>query len=166
MGYFPSDTWFDYLFGNKVDNLEDEFLWQPKNYDKMLRLAKEDQEHANGWVGNVVFSNGDTDSKLLDLVKKHGIFLLSKVRDDEGKYVDHIIVVPTSYEKSTTEPENFWIVLIEDRSYDGYPVSSNLDNSIWGLHTLGKKFTFKMHSWMVDFYNQNKMYHAINKRVI
>ena len=164
MAYFPSDTWFDYLFGNKVDNLEDEFLWQPKNYDKMLRLA---QENIYVDVGNVAFINGDTDYKLLDLVKKHGIFLLSKIRADEDEYADNIIVVPTSYEKSTTEPEGFWIVTIEDRSYDGNPVSNNLDYSIWRLKTLDRKFTFKMHSLMVDHYNQEtKIYHAINRRVI
>ena len=164
MAYFPSDSWFDYLFGTKVDKLEDEFLWQPENYDKMLHLAQENKQID---VGVVAFTRLDTDSKLLDLVRKHGIFLLSKIRADGDKYVDHIIVVPTSYEKSTTEPEDFWIVLIEDRSYDGYPLSNNLDNSIWRLHTLGKKFTFKMHSWMIDFYDQGpKIYHAINKRVI
>ena len=105
---------------------------------------------------------------MLDFVRKHGIFLLSLDVDmaDRG-YADHIIVVPTSYEKSTTEPEDFWIVTIEDRSYDGRPLSSNLDHSTWRLSTLGKKFAFKMHSLMIDFYDQeSKIYHAINKKVI
>lgn len=164
MAYFPSDTWFDYLFGNKVDYLEDEFLYEPENYDKMLLLA---QENKKDFVGNIAFIDEDTDSKLLDLVRKHGIFLLSKIRAGGGEEGDHIIVVPTNYQKSNTEPDDFWIVTIEDRSYDAHPLSNDLDNSIWGLHALGKKFAFKMHSWMIDFYDQNsKIYHAINKRVI
>ena len=85
MGYFPSDTWFDYLFGNNVDRLKDEFLYQHENYDKMLLLA---QENKKDYVGNIFFINGNTDSKLLDLVRKHGIFLLSKIRADADKYVD------------------------------------------------------------------------------
>lgn len=166
MVYFPSERWTDKLFGNSVDNLDgDEPLYHTKNYHKILRLAL-DNKGAN--VGSIAFGSQDQNETLFETVKDYGIVLLTKLSGPLFPS-DHIIVVPMDMKNG--KPQDFWMLEIEEESYDGSPISNDLSGTVWKITILDVPFVSKVDYLLTDFYREKRIrgkkgYDAINKRMI
>lgn len=171
MSVLPSEKWIDKLFAMNEQTQWDEPLNYKENYDRILGLALNSKKRD---VGSIGFANKDQNETLLEIAKEHGIVLLTKLRGDLFPS-DHIIVVPMSvkHNKKTnfSEPEDVWILEIEEETYDGSPISSDLEDTIWRIHALGRDFISSVDNMLTEFYEDRrtkgkKGYDAINKRVI
>ena len=165
MSYYPSERVIDKLFGMTAPTLFDEPLHQKGNYGKILGLALNHKEEDVGTVG---FHGGPQNVILFEIAKEHGIVLLTKLHGDLFPS-DHIIVVPMGVENG--EPQDFWIMEMEEESYDGDPISSDLSDTVWRIHKLDVPFVRRMDQMLTEFYDGRrsrgkKGYDAINKRVV
>ena len=124
MSYYPSKRVIDKLFGLNAPTLFDEPLNQKENYGRILGLALNNKGKDVGSIGfHGPFPNrlggrpSDSNESLLDIAKEHGLVLLTKLSGDFPS--DHIIVVPMDVENG--EPQDFWILEMEEETYDGRP---------------------------------------------
>ena len=163
MSYYPSEQWIDKLFGMRVPTLFDEPLNQSINYVKILALAL---KHKETDIGTVGFHGRPQNDMLFEIAKGDGLVLLTKIRGDLFPS-DHIIVVPMGVENG--KPQDFWILEMEEETYDGRPISSDLSDTVWRMHTLGQSFVVSVDALLTRFYDRRREkngYSAINKRVI
>ena len=164
MTYFPSERVIDKLFGMRAPTLFDEPLNQKGNYGRILDLALNHKEEDVGTVG---FHGGPQNEILFEIAKENGLVLLTKLSGDFPS--DHIIVVPMGVENG--EPEDFWILEMEEETYDGDPISSDLSDTVWRIHKLDVPFVRRVDQMLTEFYKARrtkgkKGYDAINKRVV
>ena len=170
MSYYPSKRVIDKLFGLNAPTLFDEPLNQKENYGRILGLALNNKGKDVGSIGfHGPFPNRlggrptDSNESLLDIAKEHGLVLLTKLSGDFPS--DHIIVVPMNVENG--EPQDFWILEIEEETYDGQPISSDLSDTVWRVNKLDAPFVRRMDQMLTLFYEtRKKRYDAINKRVV
>ena len=110
---------------------------------------------------------------MFEIAKEHGLVLLTKIRDaapvGTESSCDHIIVVPMMVENG--EPQDFWILEMEEESYDGDPISSDLSDTVWKIHKLDVPFVSRVDYLLTEFYKARrtkgkKGYDAINNRVV
>ena len=165
MSYYPSERWIDKLFGMRAATLFDEPLNQKENYVRIRKLANVYKEEDVGTVG---FHGQPQNDLLFRIAKEHGIVLLTKLHGDLFPS-DHIIVVPMGVEDG--KPQDFWILEMEEETYDGRPISSDLSDTVWKIHTLGQSFVSGVDHLLTSFYEERrtrrkKGYDAINKRVV
>lgn len=163
MSYYPSERWIDKLFGMKAPTLFDEPLNQSINYVKILGLAL---NHKEADVGTIGFHGRDQNESLFEIAEEHGIVLLTKLRGDSFPS-DHIIVVPMGVENG--KPQDFWILEMEEQTYDGRPISSDLSDTVWRINTLDVPFVRRVDALLTRFYQRRLKkngYDAINKRVV
>ena len=165
MSYYPSERVIDKLFGINAPTLFDEPLNQKGNYGRILSLALNHKEEDVGTVG---FHGGPQNEMLFEIAKEHGIVLLTKLHGDLFPS-DHIIVVPMGVENG--EPQDFWILEMEEQTYDGQPISSDLSDTVWRINKLDVPFVRRMDQMLTLFYEgrrwlRRKGYDAINKRVV
>ena len=161
MSYYPSERVIDKLFGMNAPTLFDEPLNQSINYVKILGLALNHKEEN---VGSVGFGSQDQNETLLEIAKDNGLVLLTKL---SGTLLpsDDIIVVPMGVENG--EPQDFWILEMEEETYDGQPISSDLSDTVWRINKLDVPFVRRMDQLLTKFYEAKKKgYDAINKRVV
>ena len=172
MSYYPSGRWTDKLFNlsMKAPTLFDEPLNQSMNYVKILGLALNHKEEDVGTVG---FHGGPQNEMLFDIAKEHGIVLLTKLSGPPvvgtGNATDHIIVVPMGVENG--EPQDFWIMEMEEETYDGRPISIDLSDTVWRINKLDVPFIRRVDQLLTKFYETRRIdgkrgYDAINKRVV
>lgn len=165
MSYYPSERVIDKLFGMNAPTLFDEPLHQKGNYGRILGLALKHKEED---VGSVGFGSQDQNETLFEIAKDNGLVLLTKLSGPLFPS-DHIIVVPMGVENG--EPQDFWILEIEEESYDGRPISSDLSDTVWRINKLDVPFVRRMDQMLTEFYEGKrsrgkKGYDAINKRVV
>lgn len=161
MSYYPSERVIDKLFGMNAPTLFDEPLNQSINYVKILGLALNHKEEN---VGSVGFGSQDQNETLLEIAKDNGLVLLTKLSGPLFPS-DHIIVVPMMVENG--EPQDFWILEMEEETYDGQPISSDLSDTVWRINKLDVPFVRRMDQLLTKFYEAKKKgYDAINKRVV
>ena len=78
-------------------------------------------------------------------------------------------MVPMGVENG--EPQDFWIMEMEEETYDGQPISSDLSDTVWRINKLDVPFVRRMDQMLTEFYEDRrnrgkKGYDAINKRVV
>lgn len=166
MSYYPHEQWTDKLFGMNAPTLFDEPLNQSINYVKILGLALNHKEEN---VGSVGFGSQDQNETLLEIAKDNGLVLLTKLSGASPvgteSSSDHIIVVPMMVENG--EPQDFWILEMEEETYDGQPISSDLSDTVWRINKLDVPFVRRVDQLLTKFYEAKKKgYDAINKRVV
>lgn len=164
MSYYLSERVIDKLFGMNASTRWDEPLQHKGNYGRILDLALNHKEED---IGSVAFGSQEQNETLLDIAKNNGLVLLTKLSGDFPS--DHIIVVPMDVENG--EPQDFWIIEMEEETYDAPPISSDLSDTVWRIHKLDVPFVRRMDHFLTDFYEARrtkwkKGYDAINKRVV
>jgi hypothetical protein len=161
MTYYPSERWTDKLFGMRAPTVFDEPLQQKENYQRILATALNNKEKNVGTVG---FHGQGQNESLFEIAKEHGIVLLTKLSGDLFPS-DHIIVVPMGVENG--EPQDVWILEMEEETYDGRPISSDLSDTVWRINKLDAPFLRRVDQMLTRFYEKGREgYDAINKRVI
>jgi len=171
MSYYPSEQWTDKLFsmgsyGNMISN---ELLDSPSSYKFLKKLAKENL--GDRPITQVSFGP-DYNEYLLELSKQHGIFLLTdpKYKQDQD-LGDNLLVVPMFMEHNKQngrkEPTDVWIIDLDNRNYDGIPLSDDYDGSVYDFYRLGRPFMFKVEIELRNHYTKNLGYwQAINKQEV
>lgn len=163
MAYFPSEAWTDKLFCMDGRSIV-EPLHQKGYYQTILATALNNKEKNVGIVG---FHGQDQNELLFEIAKEHGIVLLTKFSGDFPS--DHIIMVPMGVQNG--EPQDFWILEIEEETYDGRPLSNDLSDTEWRINKLGDDFIRVVDQLLTLFYERQSRglkrgYDAINKRVV
>jgi hypothetical protein len=164
MSYYLSERVIDKLFGMNASTRWDEPLQHKGNYGRILGLALNHKEEN---IGSVAFGSQEQNETLLEIAKNNGLVLLTKLSGDFPS--DHIIVVPMGVENG--EPQDFWIIEMEEETYDAPPISSDLSDTVWRIHKLDVPFVRRMDHLLTEFYEARrskwkKGYDAINKRVV
>ena len=163
MTYFPSERWIDKLFSMDGRSMA-EPLHEKGNYGRILELAL---NHKEKDVGTVGFHGRNQNELLFEIAKEHGIVLLTKLHGDLFPS-DHIIVVPMDVENG--EPQDFFILEMEEETYDGSPISSDLSDTVWRINKLDAPFLRRVDQLLTRFYERQpggkRGYDAINKRVV
>jgi len=170
MTYYPGEKWINMLFSMDDYNLflegKTNFLDKMVSYDLLLKLA---QENLGSRPITQVSLGPDYDEYILELAKQHGIFFLTdptyKEDEDLG---DNLIAIPMFMEHNSQtgklEPQDVWLLDLDNKTYDGIPFSDDYDGSIYDFYQLDKRFISKVDQWLQKYYGEEIGYDAINKR--
>jgi hypothetical protein len=173
MTYYPGEKWIDMLFsmGGYNNFLEGKIDPLDKNgsYELLLKLAK---ENLGGRPITQVSFGPDYDEYILELAKQHGIFFLTdrSYGNDHEDLADHLIAIPVFMEHNSQtgrlEPQDVWLIDLDNNSYDGTPYSGYYDGSVYDFYQLDKRFISKVDRWLQEYYGEEIGYDAINKRKV
>lgn len=166
MTYYPKEKWIDMLFSMGDYNLFREGKLEPldekDSYIKILELAK---ENLGDRPITQVSLGPDYDEYILELTKQHGIFLLTDPKYKEDQDLgDHLLLVPMFVDHNSQEPQDVWLIDLDNKTYDGIPFSDNYNGSIYNFYQLDKRFISKVEKWLQEYYGEEIGYDAINKR--
>ena len=164
MAYYPTEEWVEGLF----DFIDTE--WNPKlrgryppfSFQELWDVAKKHQPKKK----RLTISFGpDYNDFLSELVQNDGIFML-ELTDKSAEQADselisiesRIIVIPNNPKDKTS----YILIEIDCRGYDGAPLSTNYDGSIYNMYVLDESFAREI----TRLHTATPQYESINNQVI